>query len=810
MTTELDLHAELVDFRRPFELELEAFGTLVVQGIEVTQAIQYYRSAAHLTDPADRQPDNSVTLIAGKPAWARVYVRIQPLVVTRFAHAAGGFSSAGITGVTGSLTVSRRHLGVLFVPIGVLTPEPPGTVTAHLNPDYATERGTLNATLNFRIPTNMMCGTLRLRADVTAPGGRTATRSVTLDVTLRQTLRLAGVMVGYNGPSSGAAGAPNVNLPAPTVTDLQTTSAYTLKTFPVRSFATYRSAGTVTWTLPLTDPPSCGGCCSPNWVALNNAVQAQVVADGNKTDVLYYGLMATGIPMGPVVGCNTGTVSTGSQGAGVTMAHELGHRCGLPHAPCGTAGDPLYPAYEPYDPAGTPMASIGEYGLDIDNGNIFSPATFKDYMSYCGPGWISLYNYGRLTNHPALAPARTCQDHIWWRELIEYERLRFDPSDWLPDPTPDPPWLERLVNPEPVISLIGIVHAEHQVEITSIMRLDAVPEVTGGLRTELSAELIGDDGASIASATVYRLRSHGHCECDEADGGAHYPYSIQAFIPNVDRGAALRIRAGDEEIWSRSAPRRKPRATGFTAEYDKRGQLRVGWSSRTEADADTEGWLQWSSDGGESWNALTTGLRGQGAVVDASSLPPGRVQLRLLFSDGFDTATSRKVSVTVPRRAPEVAILAPREGQVFFAGSSMRLWGMATGIDGSGDRVDATWSVDGKAVGDGLDLYVEAPPAGDHTAELAVSTRAGRGRASVEFRTVDFPKEPIVDRRAPSQYLCNTNSMEVHDLRSEEPQCQIDKIIEARHAVAVDPDTLSQAHREGFDNCAYCIGGSTR
>jgi hypothetical protein len=77
------------------------------------------------------------------------------------------------------------------------------------------------------------------------------------------------------------------------------------------------------------------------------------------------------------------------------MAHELGYACGLPHAPCGTPGDPNYPADEPYDPAATPKASTGEYGLDISTGNIMSPATFKDMMACCGPRWISPYNYGR-------------------------------------------------------------------------------------------------------------------------------------------------------------------------------------------------------------------------------------------------------------------------------------------------------------------------------------------------------------------------------------------------------------------------------
>ena len=48
---------------------------LVIRGVEVTQAIQYYRSDQHLTDAADRKPTNSMTLVANKPAWVRVLCR---------------------------------------------------------------------------------------------------------------------------------------------------------------------------------------------------------------------------------------------------------------------------------------------------------------------------------------------------------------------------------------------------------------------------------------------------------------------------------------------------------------------------------------------------------------------------------------------------------------------------------------------------------------------------------------------------------------------------------------------------------------
>lgn len=60
------------------------------------------------------------------------------------------------------------------------------------------------------------------------------------------------------------------------------------------------------------------------------------------------------------------------------------------------------------------------------------------------------------------------------------------------------------------------------------------------------------------------------------------------------------------------------------------------------------------------------------------------------------------------------------------------------------------------------------------------------------------------------KYCANTSSSkkEVHDLDNEKANCQIDEIIKARHAKPYD--SLEQAHRDGYDNCAWCLGGSTR
>jgi hypothetical protein len=713
-----------------------------IVGIEVTQAIQFYSAASHLTDPADRGADNSVRLIAGKPAWVRVYVR-------------AGWRSADIPGVTGTLQVSQRAFGFFYPPGALLSPQPPGTVTARSAPPYATERGTLAYSLNFIIPSNAMCGHLRLVATVQTPGGASDTMTIFVDVTLEQRLRLAGIMVSYNGPTSTAPGAPILNLPAPTLADLQNTAATTLLMFPVRSTGTYRTAGTVNWTLPLTDPPSCPGCCTPNWVALNTAVDAQRTADGNRTDVLYYGLMAPGIPMGPIIGCNTGGVSTGSANDGLTMAHELGHACGFAHAPCGTPGDPNYPAYEPYDPAATPQASIGEYGLNISNGSIPSPGSFKDMMAYCGPRWISLYNYGRLVNHASLDPRQICEDRPWWREYVEWDPFVI-PEKWLPDPPPDP--LINRVRPhmERVISLLGVIHGPGRVEVTSVMRVEAEPTIRGGQRTMLSAQLVGPDGRVMAESAVLGLRAHGcgTCGCKDEEGTS-YPMTFQALLGDLDDGAALRIVEGEKTLWDRSAAKSRPRVTEFDAKVRRRRPssrsrateglfVEATWQARCAADTQSEAVIQWSADRGKTWYALGSVLRGGSATLDARSLPSGRVDLRLLVSDGFYTVRAKPVSVNVPPQPPALTIMAPRPGGTVIAGETMRMWAALTipgREDVKGSEVKAAWFIDDKQVAETLDAFVTVPRAGKHRARLTVVVGRQRASAEVSFQSVRVPSD---------------------------------------------------------------------
>ena len=58
------------------------------------------------------------------------------------------------------------------------------------------------------------------------------------------------------------------------------------------------------------------------------------------------------------------------------------------------------------------------------------------------------------------------------------------------------------------------------------------------------------------------------------------------------------------------------------------------------------------------------------------------------------------------------------------------------------------------------------------------------------------------------RYLGNSNTLEVHDTSNEKIGCHLDEITLAhRHWY----DTLAQAKADrSYDNCAHCLGGSTR
>ncbi|HSL71382.1 MAG TPA: hypothetical protein VK864_14140 [Longimicrobiales bacterium] len=689
-----------------------------IHGIEVTQSIQYYRSAEHLTDAADRLPDNSVQLVAYKAAWVRVYVR------------SGLFSSVN---VTGTLEVARRNRVMTYDVVGTYTPQGVATVTAEQTVAYNTERNGLNRTLNFVIPAHEFHGTLRLTARLADMPG--AQSQVVVSARLLQTLRIRAVLVAYNGPSSANPPAPGqppitqLTLAAPTLADLQNTAGMALATMPVQATGSFASCGTLNWATPLDDMRTAAGACSTNWDTLLNWLALLQDNDGNRADVVYYGLLPAGIPLG-VPGCGENGLGSAAVGDQLNLLHEIGHGYDFQHTPCGPAGatDPNYPTYEPY-----PSASIGEFGLDIRNGTIYDPSVARDYMSYCNPRWMSLYQHNRLVQHPRLVPRwlseRSIFDDYPQQRPFDLEHLWWPDPPWLPDEV-----LEHRMSA--VISIVGRVPEIGEIQIESVARIRAAAPPTG-TPTRWIAQLVDEAGNPLARAPLVRLQHHGGCDC--GCGGRHDqdtdepPFVFKAYVPDVAPGAALRIVSPEKEIWTRHAPARPPRFVRARAKATAE-QLTLIWHTESEGTVDV--WAQWTSDRGEHWHGLAIGLKGSEAVLPLTGLPAGAVQLRLLAHDGFFTAESEMISLELPERAPEIAILHPRNGQTLRIGQPFQVAGNATDTAGNplpNERL--RWSLNGSVIGHGRELWLSQSHEGRHELTLEVDWTHGTARSMVNFST---------------------------------------------------------------------------
>ena len=487
----------------------------------------------HLTNADDRGPDNSVRLVARKPAWVRVYVR------------------SGIFGPSQDLTgdlVVEPGTGVLLTDWSTLATLDSAAggirhVAAQSRLRHRARHDHVLAQLHRRrrshagdhAPHRAHLGTRRPHPHADRQLAGDGRRQ------LLQTLSLRGVFVTYSGPdpTKNATNPPTVNLPAPTLANLQSTAAWTLTTNPLESQGVFSSAGQMNWFAPLTGTATSPGGCSSGWQAFNYWLSLIKNNDGNRSDVIYYGLLPAATPIANVSGCELYGVSAGTDTDQQTMAHEIGHGAGLKHGPCnvtGTTVDAGYPAYEPYDPANTPTASIGEYGLDITNGTIHPPTTDKDYMSYCGPAWISLYNHAQLCNNSAFNPRTAGLPH--WRppDLV-------DPYLWPWEYIPDPPNWERhpgdlRAKAEALISILGTVDETGELAVHSVTRVQALRRTRAAVPTQFVAQLIGEQDEPIASAAVVRLPAQGSgCGCRRRRWPGRWPVRV--------RGDAVRRRTRD-------------------------------------------------------------------------------------------------------------------------------------------------------------------------------------------------------------------------------------------------------------------------
>jgi hypothetical protein len=184
----------------------------------------------------------------------------------------------------------------------------------------------------------------------------------------------------------------------PDLADLATLKDTLYKMYPVASVEI-----TVREPLKWSTPVQADG---PGWSALLAGIMQLRRADKVDRDIYYVGVFTPKPTIDQFCdkgGCILGIAPQASErdvgmraalvlgyaqrGAGGTLAQELAHAMGRMHAPCGNpqAIDDEFP----YGSGG-----IGVWGYDLLKKQLIDPgARYRDFMSYCGPVWVSDYTF---------------------------------------------------------------------------------------------------------------------------------------------------------------------------------------------------------------------------------------------------------------------------------------------------------------------------------------------------------------------------------------------------------------------------------
>ena len=642
-----------------------------IEGIEATQATQFYKSERHL-DAATAEGDNAVPLVAGKPLALRVYPDLS-----------GHRGSKEHIRVCGELwyrsTEKDPWQRASVFPKHVLG-QPANTI----------RRGDSRQSLNFRIPKEVAKEALWVRCRVWAlsQAGRVDSDWFMSTFSFVETLPLRLRLYGVHYRGGG------LDLPPPDLSAALDTLTLVRKTYPVpqvevESYETFEFSGDLS--------EQSEGECGSAWRELLLLLSRLRIA--GVWPIPYYALLPRGIPTQGYGGFGSpwgvGASVVGDQGA---MAQELGHVFQRRHAPGQNAQhtDAHYPVYRSYA-----SSSIGEYGFDPAIGCALSPRATHDFMSYGSNYWVSPYTY---------------------RALLEVFKAPM---------TKNPHAAKENSNQKPPDLYLHVgfrLGHDHRFELHSTLTLpDSPSSMPKDENSACRVELWDEEQRVVASQSVY----HGGTYRSSSD--AHYFFeSIRC--PPESRMLALRCcQRHDPVTWTIPQneldvqlvdSERRPPNTWWEGVVDLRWHLVADKLDRLMF------LLRYTWDGGRNWQPVNIGLAWRSCRVDLDRLPGGEdCRFQILASTTLQTATAETVPFRVRRKPRRARIYGGRQPRRLCRGGVLELAGVAHSPDGFASDSELVWTSNRQGhLGMGAHLMIYDLAAGDHEITLTAPDGVG-GRA---------------------------------------------------------------------------------
>ncbi len=373
-------------------------------------------------------------------------------------------------------------------------------------------------------------------------------------------------------------------------------------------------------------------------------------------------------------------------------AHELGHTYGRRHTLCsGSEGGPdtNYPYPNGRIGGGGYLPNLF-YGWDIEQRVVYGP-DWTDIMTYCADEWMSDYTYSAL----------------WQRLLSEAASA-------------------SQVQPQAAVAtdylaVLGMANLTRgTAELGTLYRLThtAVPPPPVPSEEWTLALLDGGGGTLASHSFTPQVDT-------EAVEGEEVMASISEMVPWVPGTARVVILYRGSEVAGRDVSAHAPTVQVLYpngGEVLSGAEVNVQWNS-----ADTDGdelthLVQYSPDGGATWQTVAVDVPDTNVAVPLGDLPGSSAALfRIIASDGVNTGQDQSDGTfTVSGKAPQAFIISPAGGSRYELGQQVMLVGEGFDIeDGVLPEDRLSWRSDRQGdLGVGAQLAVTNLSQGAHVITL--------------------------------------------------------------------------------------------
>jgi hypothetical protein len=346
---------------------------------------------------------------------------------------------------------------------------------------------------------------------------------------------------------------------------------------------------------------------------------------------------------------------------GTSMAHEITHNFNRKHIRCGSGFRGDFETDYPYDPC-----SIGNQASDstkavgydwILNKPVLGSST--PYMSYSSRRWTTPYHWNRLLGDLATSPRSTMPPSTHVLTLTGVY-----------DPVSGATRVTNLARTDR--SLMGAA----TLDAAWTEQLNADPASTIPVQLQLL------DAADQVLAS-YPIPVPKPCCALHAD-----PRPITAIVPASLAVRGVRLATGPSPAIVRAsanAPTVTITAPAAGAFFVPSSPITVSWTTTdTDPNSTLVSSIQYSRDGGSTWNPVGPIARASSFTFQPSDNLPGSLTLgssmfRVIVTDGFNTASATSGLFQAPNRPPTVSIITPVNNATLAAGQAFIV--EALGID---------------------------------------------------------------------------------------------------------------------------------